>query len=161
MPQIVVGEEFVLALQIAVALVGAYLAAFWLGLVVWTYRDAKARSSSALTHLFAVVLVILFNVPGLVLYLILRPSHTLTERYERSLEEEAMLQELDKKLACPTCKRDVQLDFLLCPECLTKLKQACPRCGRPLGLTWKACPYCAFSLTSGVPVEATRTQEGG
>ncbi|MBI2305094.1 MAG: zinc ribbon domain-containing protein [Chloroflexi bacterium] len=129
-------------IQVAVAAIGAYLAALWLSLILWTYRDIRGRSRDWLTHLMAVVLVAFFNLPGLVLYFILRPGETLAQSYERSLEEEAMLRELQGEMACPTCKRRVEADFLICPNCRTRLKQPCPHCQHPLSLKWEACPYC-------------------
>jgi len=129
-------------LEIAIALLGAYLVAFTVGLIVWTYRDIRSRSRDGLVHLLAVLLVLVFNLPGLLLYYLLRPGETLTEAYERSLEEEALLQGLEERLVCPGCKQAVEPDFLLCPNCSTKLKRQCPNCGRLLNLKWNVCPYC-------------------
>jgi RNA polymerase subunit RPABC4/transcription elongation factor Spt4 len=64
--------------------------------------------------------------------------------YERSLEEEALLQELEDQKACPTCKRRVQDDYLICPSCRTQLKESCRSCSRPLSYAWLACPYCGL-----------------
>lgn len=154
MPQITLGAEVVVALQLVVALLGAYLMAFWLSLMVWTYRDIRSRSQDVFTHLFAGALVLIFNIPGLLLYLLLRPPDTLAQAYERSLEDEALLQELDQQLACPSCRRRVQPDFLVCPSCRTQLKEPCPHCQRALKLGWKACPYCAVSLEEAAEVES-------
>lgn len=129
-------------LEIAIALLGAYLVAFTIGLIVWTYRDIRSRSRDWLVHLLAVLLVLVFNLPGLLLYYLLRPGETLAEAYERSLEEEALLQGLEERLVCPGCKQAVEPDFLLCPNCNTKLKNQCPNCGRLLNLKWNLCPYC-------------------
>ncbi|GIW12255.1 MAG: hypothetical protein KatS3mg061_3312 [Dehalococcoidia bacterium] len=63
---VVQGLEFYLSL--AVALVVAYLLAFWVALLIWTFRDIRSRSRNPLTALFAVLLVAVFNIPGLVLY---------------------------------------------------------------------------------------------
>ena len=128
-------------LQVAVAVVGAYLAAFWLSLVIWTYRDIRSSSRDIVTQFLAVLLVLVFNVAGLMLYYILRPRETLKENYQRSLEEEALLQELDVLQACPTCKRRVEQDFVVCPICRTQLKQVCNHCHRLLNLNWAVCPY--------------------
>lgn len=129
-------------LEIAIALLGAYLVAFTVGLIVWTYRDIRSRSRDWLVHLLAVLLVLVFNLPGLLLYYLLRPGETLAEAYERSLEEEALLQGLEERLVCPGCKQAVEPDFLICPNCNTKLKNQCPNCGRLLNLKWNLCPYC-------------------
>jgi RNA polymerase subunit RPABC4/transcription elongation factor Spt4 len=92
----------------------------------------------------AVLVVLVFFLPGHWVYLILRPRQTLTELYERSLEEEALLQELEDQKACPTCKRRVHDDFLICPSCRTRLKEPCRSCAKPLSYAWVACPYCGL-----------------
>jgi RNA polymerase subunit RPABC4/transcription elongation factor Spt4 len=143
-------------IQIALAVFGAYVAAFWFALVVWTFRDIQKRSRDVLVQVLATLLVLLFNVPGLILYTILRPPETLAESYARSLEEESLLQDIEDRQACPSCKRRVHPDFLLCPSCRTPLKQACPSCNRLLHLSWRVCPYCGESTS----VEGLRTAVG-
>ncbi len=86
--------------------------------------------------------MLVFNIPGWIIYMILRPSETLAEAYARSLEEEALLQELEDQGICPSCKRYVSADFVMCPHCRTQLKEPCANCGRPLSFNWVACPYC-------------------
>lgn len=130
-------------LQVALALVGAYLAAFWFCLVVWTFRDIQKRTRDVLVQILATLLVLLFNIPGLILYTILRPPETLAEAYARSLEEEALLSDLAERQACPECRYRAQPDFRVCPNCGTRLRYPCPHCERLLNLTWRVCPYCA------------------
>ena len=129
-------------IQIVLAILGAYVAAFWFALVVWTFRDIQKRSRDVLVQVLATTLVLLFNVPGLILYTILRPPETLAEAYARSLEEESLLQDIEDRQACPSCKRRVHPDYLLCPSCRTQLKQVCLNCSRLLHLSWRVCPYC-------------------
>jgi RNA polymerase subunit RPABC4/transcription elongation factor Spt4 len=121
-----------------------YLAAVWVALIFWTYRDIRQRTRDPVLQTVAVLLVLLFFLPGHWVYLIVRPRYTLAELYERSLEEEALLQELEDQKACPTCRRRVQDDFLVCPSCRTQLKEPCRQCGRPLSYAWVACPYCGL-----------------
>ncbi|MGD8904236.1 MAG: zinc ribbon domain-containing protein, partial [Anaerolineae bacterium] len=90
----------------------------------------------------------LFPFPGLVLYMLLRPRTTLEEIYERSLEEEALLQGIEERMACPGCNRRIEEEFMICPTCHTRLKKACPACGRLLHLRWNICPYCGAVQTS-------------
>jgi RNA polymerase subunit RPABC4/transcription elongation factor Spt4 len=127
-----------------VAIAVLYLAAIWLTLVFWTYRDIRQRTRDPILQTVAVLLVLLFFLPGHWIYLIVRPRQTLAEMYERSLEEEALLQELEDQKACPTCKRRVQDDYLICPSCRTQLKESCRSCSRPLSYAWLACPYCGL-----------------
>ncbi len=84
-------------LPIVVTLLGAYLAALWFCLVIWAFRDIQKRTSDALVQILATVLVLVFNLPGLLLYVILRPPETLAEVYARSLEEEALLRDIERE----------------------------------------------------------------
>ena len=63
-------------LQVLIALSGAYLAALWVVLIVWTYRDAESRSRNVVTQVFSTMLAALFFVPGVLLYMMLRPKET-------------------------------------------------------------------------------------
>ena len=76
-------------------------------------------------------MVVIFNLPGLFLYWLLRPSETLATAYDRALEEEAIMQDLEERSACPGCKQPVQADFQICPNCSTKLKRQCPELWTP------------------------------
>lgn len=122
---------------------GVVLAALWLAMIIWTNRDMRARSRDPLAQIFVTAIVALLNVPGLLIYFMLRPRETLTDAYERSLEEEALLQEIEEKPACPGCAQRVQSAWQVCPHCHTKLKKACYKCGNSLELSWNICPYCA------------------
>ncbi len=128
--------------RLVAILLGTYGGVLWLSAIVWTYRDVRERTRDSVSQMVAVLLVLLFNVAGLLLYFILRPQQTLTEAYERSLEAEALLQELEQQQACPGCRRRVEPDFIVCPYCRTALRDRCANCGRALNFAWNACPYC-------------------
>ena len=78
----------------------------------------------------------------ILVYLILRPQRTLEEEYQRTLEEEALLQALEDLPLCPGCERRVKDDWQVCPNCHTKLKKSCNECGQLMELPWNLCPYC-------------------
>ncbi|MBI3742498.1 MAG: hypothetical protein HY257_12190, partial [Chloroflexi bacterium] len=44
-------------LQLLVAFFGAYLLAMWISLIVWTYRDIRARSRDLFMQLLSVMMV--------------------------------------------------------------------------------------------------------
>lgn len=144
------------ALQVLVALCGAFLLAFWLAMIIWTWRDIRARSRDVFAAILAVVLVAVFSVVGLVLYLLLRPKETLAEAYDRALEEEALLRSVEEQLVCPNCQRAVEKDWRYCAYCHTQIKKDCPSCSRLLELGWTLCPYCGNSAT--VPKVRTREE---
>ncbi|MFQ5380576.1 MAG: zinc ribbon domain-containing protein [Dehalococcoidia bacterium] len=119
-----------------------YMAVLWVALVAWAYRDIRQRTRDPLVQFFSVLLVLLFFLPGHWVYLILRPRFTLKEVYDRALEEEALLQELDDQSACAGCRRRVREDWLLCPSCGLQLKEPCETCQKPLSYSWVVCPQC-------------------
>ncbi len=122
---------------------GAYVGALWLAAIAWTIRDIRERTQDPVTRAIATAIVVVFNLPGWVLYLVLRPQETLTEAYERQLEEEALLQDLQAQLACPACGVRVEDDYVACPQCATTLKAPCESCGQALAFSWVTCPWCA------------------
>jgi len=122
--------------------VGAFLAALWIALVIWTYRDIRGRSRDQLVQILTTLLVAVLNLPGILVYLILRPQRTLEEEYQHTLEEEALLQALEDLPLCPGCERRVKDDWQVCPNCHTKLKKSCHQCGKLMELPWNLCPYC-------------------
>jgi RNA polymerase subunit RPABC4/transcription elongation factor Spt4 len=137
-----------------VAIFGAMGAAFWLALIIWAFRDMRSRSRDIFAQILAALLVAVLFVLGWVIYFMLRPKETLAEAYERSLEEEALLQGIEEVLACPGCGARVQADFVVCPACHTRLKKPCQGCGRALNLRWGVCPYCGTPAVGGVQMQA-------
>lgn len=121
---------------------GAFVAALWLSLVIWTYRDIRGRARDALARILAVLVVAVLFLPGIVIYLILRPARTLEEEYQQTLEEEALLQSIEDSALCPGCGRRVKDNWIICPNCHTKLKKNCHQCGKLMDLPWNLCPYC-------------------
>ena len=139
---------------ILTGLAGAFLVALWLALVIWTYRDMRSRHRDRLVHILAALMVALLTLPGVLVYLILRPARTLEEEYQQTLEEEALLQSIEDQSVCPGCERHTREDWLICPSCNTKLRKRCHSCGRLMELPWNLCPYC------GTPAPGMR-KEGG
>jgi len=129
-------------LLIATAFGGAFLAALWLALVIWTWRDIRSRARDPLAQTLAVLVVAALNLPGVLVYLILRPTRTLEEEYQRTLEEEALLASIEDQALCPGCERRIREDWQVCPNCHTKLKKSCQHCGKLMELPWNICPYC-------------------
>jgi RNA polymerase subunit RPABC4/transcription elongation factor Spt4 len=124
------------------SILGALLAAVWISLVVWTFRDMRSRSRDPFAQLLAAIVVAVLPGAGLLVYLILRPPETLVEAYERALEEEALLQEIEERPACPGCSRTVDSRWILCPHCHTRLRKICPDCNSLMELQWNLCPFC-------------------
>lgn len=120
----------------------AFVAALWLGLIFWTYRDIRSRARDPYQHILAVIIVALLFLPGVVVYLILRPGRTLEDEYQHTLEEEALLQSIEELPVCPGCGRRIKDNWVVCPNCHTRLKKPCHQCRKLMELSWNLCPYC-------------------
>ncbi|MBK8984800.1 MAG: zinc ribbon domain-containing protein [Chloroflexi bacterium] len=129
-------------LTIVAAVMGALLAALWLSLVIWAFRDMRSRSRDPFAQILAALVVAALPFVGLIIYFILRPPETLAEAYERALEEEALLQEIEERPSCPGCSRTIDANWILCPYCHTRLRKACPDCHSLMELSWNLCPFC-------------------
>lgn len=159
------GGSWQATLQLVALVVLLYVAVLWLALVYWTYRDISQRTNDMTTQAAATLLVLFFFLPGHWIYLVVRPRYTLVQKYERSLEEEAFMQELASLKSCPQCTRRIRDDYVVCPSCSASLKEPCVACTKPLEFAWAACPYCAkdrpkkdvqgAETASPVPVAAT------
>ncbi len=130
------------ALVVVVIFLAATLTAIWVSLIVWAFRDMRSRSRDIVSQVLAAVVVTVLNVPGLLVYLILRPRETLSEQYQRALEEEALLQDIEDRPVCPGCGHVFNDTWRVCPHCHTRLKKPCLHCGQLLDLKWQICPYC-------------------
>ena len=133
----------------------------WLTLVLWTYHDIRARSRNIFTHFLSILIVLVFFLPGIALYLIFRPRSTLEDIYQQTLEEEALLQSIEEKPACPGCNRKVKEDWVICPSCNTTLRKKCTVCAKLMELPWNVCPYCATLTREAHQVKEDLTSENG
>jgi hypothetical protein len=133
--------------------VGVWALLLWLSIIVWVYRDIRDRTRDVGLQVLAVFVAMVFfpgfNIPGLALYLMLRPRDTLEDAYARSLEEEALLREIGDEGLCPSCRRFSEKNWRTCPFCQTQLKDVCTQCNQLLSFNWVACPYCGTQRRSG------------
>lgn len=136
----------------------AFLAALWLSLIFWTLRDIRKRTKDRFLRILAVLIVALLFLPGVLVYLILRPAKTLEEDYQHSLEEEALLQSIEDASICPGCSRRIDREWIVCPTCHTQLKKTCAHCGKGIELPWNICPYCATPV-AGMRKDPTVVKE--
>jgi hypothetical protein len=139
--------------QLASQLIVIYVVLLWLGTAYWAFRDMQARTENPILPYFAAALIIFFTpllfVFAVVLYLIVRPRETLAEVYERSLAEESLLAEVEKNELCPVCRDRVDAEWLVCPNCRTRLHRVCPSCNRLAEPTWPLCAFCGRDFERG------------
>jgi RNA polymerase subunit RPABC4/transcription elongation factor Spt4 len=127
----------------------AYYVLLLFAIAVWTYRDIRSRTQDITAQVLAVALVLVLQLPGLILYLLMRPKLTLAEKYERALEEEYLRRDIEDSHVCPNCQRGVESEFIVCPYCVTELRRRCQHCDRTIDLTWQVCPYCGSTGNVG------------
>jgi len=146
--------------QTAWTLLIVYVVLLWLGTAYWAFRDMQARSENPILPYFGSALIIFFTpllfLFAVVLYLIVRPRETLAEIYERSLAEESLLAEVERHQSCPVCRERVHADWLVCPNCRTRLHRVCPSCNRLADPAWALCAFCGheFERVAARPVAA-------
>jgi hypothetical protein len=137
------GGDWLAMARLLGALIGGYLLVVWFASVLWVYRDIRARTNDPVSQVIGIAIAVVFPIIGLPIYLVLRPSETLQEAYDRQLEQEAILSELHSISACPDCRRPVSDEFMVCAYCGTQLRQPCASCSHLLQFAWRHCPFCA------------------
>ncbi len=148
--------------QLSTQLIVIYVVLLWLGTAYWAFRDMQARTENPILPYFAAALIIFFTpllfLFAVVLYLIVRPRETLAEVYERSLAEESLIAEVEKNELCPVCRDRVDSDWLVCPNCRTRLHRVCPSCNRLAEPTWPLCAFCGHEFERAASRSAARRQ---
>jgi hypothetical protein len=138
--------------NLAINLLLLFLVVVWFSLIYWTWSDARRRIGDPML-VFCATATSLFPFVGTIVYMIVRPPEYLEDVRERDLEmqaSEARLAQLSY-LLCANCDYEVEKDFLVCPNCLNRLKDPCASCGKPLDPTWSLCPYCEAAV-AGAPL---------
>ena len=130
----------------------AYLVLIWLTMIIWTLVDSIKRSRSFIFQLISLVLVMVFNVLGLIVYLIIRPRMSLQDKFDEDLEREYMLkQTLGER--CTKCKSVVEKDYRKCPVCTEAIREVCKHCSKLVMPSWRVCPYCGTKQDSIMKVK--------
>ncbi len=132
--------------SLGIVAVAAYIVLLWVALAFYVMRDARRRSISIGFQAFALILGFVPPFMGALVYLMVRPPRTLDEERSLVLEEHALLDHDDddnQPRPCPSCGRDIETEFVICPYCRTQFARRCSGCGHSLRLGWSVCPYCA------------------
>lgn len=143
---------------IAISLRGVFTYFFIIlvAIVIWVARDVVARSKSLLFQVFSILFVIVLNLPGLLVYLIIRPQKTLVEKYHETLEHR-MLAESEE--TCPKCDRQLPLNFQFCPNCGEEARRHCKKCHKLVSKNWSICPYCGTQKSSQKKIETEKAKD--
>lgn len=85
--------------RIFITVLLGYLVLLWISLIIWTTKDIISRTNNVIYQLISIALVVVLNIFGLLIYLGIRPSKTLIEKFFEDLEYEALAQatKIDEK----------------------------------------------------------------
>lgn len=124
--------------QGALTVLIVFLVALYVLVVVWVARDAYQRG----TNWIVWAVIALIPAIGFIAYLLLRPPLLQVDRSEQELEIALKQRQLMHYGECANCGYPVEADYVLCPNCHTRLKNLCTNCHHALDPTWTVCPYC-------------------
>ncbi len=113
-----------------------YIGLVWLTIVIWGVRDAFIRSKSTLFRLLSIVLIVILNIFGLLIYLIIRPPRTHNQKTLEEIEYQALTEEIKENI-CSKCNHNIDPDFCFCPKCTTEIKVKCGKCRKNIKKSWK------------------------
>ena len=122
------------------------LVVFWLVIIGWVWVDSSERTSKKGLKIGYILLVIFFNIFGLIIYLIIRPSETIEEIYWEDLERRYLKYETSELGDCPRCGSQLYPGYVFCTNCGYRLKVKCTQCGVLIDKDHVFCEYCGFKI---------------
>ena len=128
--------------QLIMRILGVGLLIFWVVVISWVWLDSGERTTDVYKRIAYVLLVVVFNVIGWIIYLIIRPSETIEEIYWSDLERRYLKYETSELGDCPKCGYQLLPGFVFCPNCGFELKRKCSECDVYVDRDYKYCPYC-------------------
>ncbi len=122
------------------------MAAFWIVVLYWVWLDSGDRTSSKPMRIAYVILTGVLLIPGLIIYLLIRPSQTIEDIYWADLERRYLKYETSELGDCPKCGTQLYPGFTYCPNCRYKLKVKCPKCEVEMDKQYLYCPSCGIEM---------------
>lgn len=137
--------EFILKLIII------YFFIVWIAIVVWVIKDIWNRTDSILFQILCILIVLILTPLWVFLYILIRPSKTLFEKYYEEIEDNLdvlstiikdKINTEQKVISCLNCNEEIEQDFSFCPNCKSEIKSKCKWCSKEIRIWWKICPFC-------------------
>ena len=128
-----------------------YFFVVWISIVVWVIKDINNRTKSIFLQVFSILIILLLTPFSIFIYLLIRPSKTLFEKYYEEVEYnldtvssvvEDRTKRIEESSSCFKCNKPIALDFKFCPNCEICLKEECNSCNKLIYAGWEICPYC-------------------
>lgn len=123
-------------------IVGLMLTVMWVFTVIWVWHDSGERTASLPFRVIMSLFVLPFNVPGLVIYLMIRPTQTIEQVYWSELERKYLVYETAELDDCTNCGHQLMPGFNNCPQCAHEVRIECSGCGVMIDTDFKYCPHC-------------------
>ena len=109
----------------------------WLAVLIWTIKDASARSSSFWFQLLSVFLVVAFTpVVWLLLYIAIRPQWW---KWDKTPWRDTLYQTTQ---ICENCWEFNDIHNLYCTKCWEALHITCHECQHKFSNNYAYCPNC-------------------
>ena len=131
-----------------------YFFVIWISIIVWVIRDISNRTDSVILQFISILIVLLGTPLWIFIYLLIRPTKTLFEKYydeiennldflTKSIKEKYKKEDQEKELTtCYDCNYPVEKGFKFCPNCNIELKYSCKSCNKKIDKNWKICAHC-------------------
>jgi hypothetical protein len=124
------------------------LGLFWIVLIGWVWIDSGERTSNTSYRVIYLLLVVILNIPGLIIYFIIRPSETIEQIYWADLERRYLKYETAELGDCSKCGSQLLPGYIYCTNCGNEIKKKCPTCGVMIAKNVKFCAYCGTQVGS-------------
>jgi RNA polymerase subunit RPABC4/transcription elongation factor Spt4 len=115
-----------------------FIALLYILSIIWVIRDSYLRGTNS--TVWGIVALVPFV--GAMAYAMMRPPLYASDREEQNIGLLLQQRELMDYGECPQCGYPTIRDYVLCPNCHTRLRNQCGVCGHTLEQEWSICPYC-------------------
>ncbi len=142
----------IMTIETFVKLAVIYFFIVWIAIIVWVIRDITNRSDSFFLQFLSIIIVLIWTPLWIFIYLLIRPTKTLFERYYEDIEsnldwlahsiKSKLKDRKDDTINCPGCNYPIDNTFKFCPNCNCELKYKCRECKKKIDKTWKVCAHC-------------------
>ncbi len=140
-----------------------YLLLIWFASVVWVIRDIANRTKDPISIFVAVAISLMLPFVGLPIYFILRPSATLNQSFENSIEQQLLLTEMYNIDVCsnPRCRKPLKENWITCVYCGRQERKLClkPDCKTVMAKKWAFCPKCSSPSEAVKEAQQARAQQ--
>lgn len=127
-------------------IIAGYFLIVWIALIVWVAKDIFNRTDSFFYQIISILTVLVWTPLWVVIYLLIRPSRTLFEKYyEEASVEDTPLEQYNfwpLWLECRVCRKKIPQDALFCCHCGEACQVECVNCKKHIRPNWKVCSYC-------------------